>query len=405
MLRRALQRHVLSGVLLVLLACCGGGCAVQGAHADEHGLLTAAEAAYFARWEDNMRSWGAHWGEFQNPQAGHSWDQRVANAYYDQLWNMYRIRDYLGEREPWSKYIAWARRTYRDQYYRRDHYDIPGYRRFAYGLLADYLHGGDTRRADLRAIRDKPAFSRLEEYVGQYDGKSQSMSREVAYALQANLAAERAGEPRQGRRVAQFVRWMEHHLYEWRYQDFSGPAFFQPFMLGLTAEALIDFVEWERQNGRDPDALWPKAHWASISLALGDLAHWLMQEAVVRDGPLAGQPMWVADYQDSGFGAFRYVDRAQYEEGPVIYTDLNLLISPLYAWLYKETGDPQYRTWAQTIFSSGIELASLDWSGKIFNQNYRWSFDHVRWIREGAARWGGALGRDTLRHGQRERQG
>ena len=57
--------------------------------------------------------------------------------------------------------------------------------------------------------------------------------------------------------------------------------------------------------------------------------------------------------------------------------DLNLLIAPAYAWLYRQTGDPAYRDRGDQIFAGGVKLAWL--GAKQFNQNYRWSFDYVRW--------------------------
>jgi hypothetical protein len=58
--------------------------------------------------------------------------------------------------------------------------------------------------------------------------------------------------------------------------------------------------------------------------------------------------------------------------------DLNLLIAPLYAWLWKQTGNPSYRDRGDQLWQGGVEGAYLD-GGKQFNQNYWWSFDYVAW--------------------------
>ena len=59
-----------------------------------------------------------------------------------------------------------------------------------------------------------------------------------------------------------------------------------------------------------------------------------------------------------------------------------LLIAPMYAFLYAETGDPKYRDRADALFSAGVHNAYLA-GGKQFNQNYWWSFDFVRWRTQG----------------------
>src|SRR5262249_55260640 len=58
--------------------------------------------------------------------------------------------------------------------------------------------------------------------------------------------------------------------------------------------------------------------------------------------------------------------------------DLNLLIAPMYAFLYRQTGDTRYRDQGDAIFSGGVDLAWLD-GAKQFNQNYWWSFEYLTW--------------------------
>jgi len=344
----------------------------------------------FSKWESDMVAWGGYWGEFQDPNGPNGWNTRFVNAYYDILWNLYQIKEYTGQSEPWDTYIEYAKSSYRDEFYRPDNYNSNGYYRFPHGLLKDYMSGGDTTLQDIRMIRDNMAFSLVVEFDenGAYPGQSQRMSREMSYALQANVCAEKAGEPRLSDRISHFIPWMENHMYEWKSANFSDDAFFQPFMFALTAHALIEFYEWEIENGRDPHVYWPTTHWNTIPEALADFATWMFNESVVREGPYQGERMWVANYGGQGNGAFRYADR-EYEEGAgVIYPGLNLLISPVYAWLYNHTGDTNYREIGDVIFGSGLRQDSgVDWSGKAFDQNYRWSIKFVDWRREGDQKW------------------
>jgi len=57
----------------------------------------------------------------------------------------------------------------------------------------------------------------------------------------------------------------------------------------------------------------------------------------------------------------------------------------MYAWLYKHYGETVYLEMGDKIFIGGVRLAegSLNWAGKQYNQNYRWSFDYVKWRSEG----------------------
>src|SRR5205814_10728873 len=57
--------------------------------------------------------------------------------------------------------------------------------------------------------------------------------------------------------------------------------------------------------------------------------------------------------------------------------DLNLLIAPAFAWIYKQTGDTTYRDRGDQVFAGGVLNAFLG-NGKQFDQNYKWSFEYVR---------------------------
>ena len=73
-----------------------------------------------------------------------------------------------------------------------------------------------------------------------------------------------------------------------------------------------------------------------------------------------------------------YTDRATDTGGMEAAPDLNLLIAPVYAWLYHQTGNTVYRDRADQIFAGGVAGAFLS-QGKQFDQNYRLSFEYLRW--------------------------
>jgi hypothetical protein len=58
--------------------------------------------------------------------------------------------------------------------------------------------------------------------------------------------------------------------------------------------------------------------------------------------------------------------------------DLNLLLAPAYAWMYRQTGDITYRQQGDQIFAGGVRNAMLA-EVKQFSQNYAYSFDYLAW--------------------------
>jgi hypothetical protein len=345
-------------------------------------------------WEAKMLKFGRKWGEFLDPAKGRSVDERLGAQYYDAQWVFYQIADYTGKNEPWYTYAAHAEHVYRNEYLIPNNFGAQGYRRFAEGLYEDFRRGGDTTIEHLRLLRDNAAFSKVAELTHgpeQRSGYRESLSREVAYVVEANVVAERAGLPREieakGKpRLAWFIAMIENHLWEWRTQKFSDPdgGRVAPFMMGLTAYSLIEFYEWEIANGRDPNAFWPHRHWPTIDAALEDVFNWLYEQAeVVAGEELAGSRMWVP-LERIGYATFRFMDRTVAGSGgPDPATDVNQLVAPTYYWLFKHTGEEKYCVAGDQLFAAGVRYGSSDWSGKHFNQQYRLSFRSREWRAEG----------------------
>ena len=345
----------------------------------------------FEQWERDMITYGKKWGEYISDASS---SNRLNAVYYDGQWIYYQIADYTGDAEPWTTYARAAEKVYRDGYLKPNGYKIPGYWRFPHGLYEDNLRGSDSTLEQIAAIRDNPSFSDPAWTDYSWKWYHARYSREIAYAIHSNLTAEKAGLPRQESRMQAYLKMAENHLDQWLRGDYSNPAIgdtshdrMKPFMFGLTAHALIEFYEWEKENGRDPNAY---VH--DIPGRLAEFARWMFEEAK----NVNGKRMWVPDLGGSGgawndnggtgYGAFRYVDagsRSELEPAP----DLNLLIAPAYAWLYNQTGDMAFRSMADELFSGGVALAATHWNGKIFDQNYRWSFKYVQWRKQGDRKW------------------
>ncbi len=364
-----------------------------------------AQPPLIEQWESNMTTWGEHWGLYLTdlyPDSGTFNEQNM--TYYDGQRVFYQIAEYTGQQEPWYNNAQEAKRIYLNYVANRINnwsgldYSIPGYRRFSHGLYMDWVRVNSPGIMEsIIKIRDNPAFSNPEQWG--YDNPNQTWywsnySREVAYALSSHIMAERAGNPRNEIRVPIYIDMVLNHINEWVTGNRGNPDTtrhrFAPFMVGLTAEALIDYYEWEVEQGHNPDNTIPDT--------LKQLADY-MWTATVYDGMNQGEPMWIADiggtgypYNDqggTGVGAFRYEDR----ENPISAIDgtgllspeLNLLIAPLYAWVFKHFGDITYIERGDLIWEGGVDLSNVGWNTKIYNQNYRWSFKYVEWRKEGDA--------------------
>lgn len=351
--------------------------------------------------ETAMRNQGPYWGNYMDPAGPNNQKDKFFHEFYSSANSFHQISDYLGETEPWLTYADWSNEVFRT-YLISTGYSTQGYRRFTHGMYGERVRRNNVTLEELEMLRDIPAFSRVAEGRGR--GGGEHRSREVALALVANVHAERAGSTRVmengAPRFQTFIPWMGSHLYEWRTGDYVNPpdgysSRFAPFMFGITAHALIEYIEWEREIGNDPNQYWlveypmdygsgttPGAttvQWPTIVDALADVATW----AVVEARHELGDPMWVPDSR--GYATFLYEDINSVR----IATDLNLMIAPAYAWLWKETGNRQFRDWADQLFGAGALRSpqSATGSGKHFNQQFFNSFDYIRWRAEGDERW------------------
>ncbi len=289
-----------------------------------------------ARWKAQMLTSGrALCSYLAEP---HSFDDLLSAVYYDSQRVFLQIAEYTGD-AGWTRCADRAAAIYRDQYVLRAKGAVPGYWNFTHGLAMDYLRSGEPRsKAAVISLAENAAFARDNTPLPWT--APEEVSREVAYAIMSYLNAERVGAaPR-----ARLPRLVDHalgHIEQWfvtgTYKRIA------PFMVGLTSEALIFYYE--------------KTHDPRIPPAIETALDWLWANA------------WVPKDQ-----AFWYESLDKTAGAP----DLNLLVAPAYAWLYRETGRPVWRERGDQIFAGGVKRAWLG-SGKQFNQSYHWSFDYVRW--------------------------
>ncbi|HVA62075.1 MAG TPA: hypothetical protein VNF74_00005, partial [Terriglobales bacterium] len=138
----------------------------------------------------------------------------------------------------------------------------------------------------------------------------------------------------------------------------------QPFMDGLLAQALLEYY-LDPKTGNQADPRIPPA-----IKALAD-------------------HLWAVDWIPRAGGNGFFIYNLLQQNNGILTTgggsdlrNLNLLVAPLYAWLYQQTGNPVYLGEGDAIWDSGVTDDTgngIGWSGKNFSQQYRWSFDYVLW--------------------------
>ena len=275
-----------------------------------------------AIWKDKMLSYGERYC--------HTGDQ-----FYDAIRVYYQIAEYTGNAK-WERCVETYIRSYRDGYLTNHKYGSMGHWIFPHGLMMHYQRTGDEKSKNaVLGLAQKAAFA----YAPLDYTAASTSSREVAYNLEAKVLAEELGY-KDDKRIKEMADQALGHYDQW-FVSKTAP-YLQPFMAALTAEALIMWYD----KTKDPRVL----------PALKTGADWMWEH------------MWVPKQ-----GYFKYMTG---DDTPA--ADLNLLIAPLYGWLYKMTGDAKYRNMGDTIFEWGITTGYLE-SPKHFIQNYRWSFNYFVW--------------------------
>ena len=239
--------------------------------------------------------------------------------YYDGDRVYQQIAKYLRD-DRWLDCAGYSRAVYR-KYVLNENGKLPGYRVFPHGL---FMEGSSDSTWALELLSTNSVFAYTSGAIDV------AMSRETAYLLSTFILT---GDASQGLATS----FALGHLDQW-----VNGAPYQPFMAGLTMAALIEAY------GATGDV--------RIPLAVQKMLDKMWEEA------------W-----SSGDAAFTYWSDAS---GAV--PDLNMLIAPAFAWFYSLSGDAIYLERGDQVFNGGVAGAWLG-GGKQFSQNYRWSFDYLKW--------------------------
>jgi hypothetical protein len=313
-----------------------------------------------ALWESKMVQFGEKWGAAS---LGYTdYNTRLGHTYYDSLRVYYQIADYTKDSK-WIQYANRARENYRDIYVIPNNGGAPGYWNFTNGLRMDFERTGDVKSKQAVFMLAKNGAYCLRFYHGDAEIENLGLIREISYCLMAKINAEALSGLGYSRALGPdgVVYDTRREFYKvglinqlngmvdekWR----GSTLQVSPFMLGLAAEALI--LDWENTKDtriipvlkRTADYMWLKGWDAGRQ----GIRYNINPTAAPPDNNMNGSP------------------------------DLNQLLSPTYAFLFKQTGETKYRDQGDAMFAGGARLASVDFLPKQFNQNYRWSFDYVKW--------------------------
>jgi hypothetical protein len=291
-------------------------------------------------WEQKMTQYGRHWC---GTAVG---DDQQTTWYYDGQRVYFQIRDYTND--PFWDGCANQVEQANKSYIRGQNYSIGGFKVFTEGLYQDRIRNFDTdSENDVLRLAQDSHYAGIKG--GSPDGK---LLRETAYIIETWLHKEAlTGSP-----VTRLPRSVDYALGHIDQMVVSRTAeFVQPFMLGLNAEALIRYHE----KYQDPRIPW----------AVKDAMDWIWENTRVPNC-------------SGGYVCFLFADRfydccGGGDRDPA--TDLNNLISPAFAWLYKTFGDETYQIRGDQIFAAGARIGAVDFRGKQYAEGYRWSFDYVRW--------------------------
>jgi hypothetical protein len=242
------------------------------------------------------------------------------------------------------------------------HY-VDGWRNFTKGFYYDWIEDGDaTSKNDAVLMAKLGKFSQA-QHTADLPGwlttpSSVDISREIAYAISAWNVAKDIGDPDfVGRDPYLDLAYYQLDTWKTYLQGYPGSTYpgeqsaqYQPFMFALTCEALITIYKRSDTLQADRDKILTK---------IRDVANLTYDKL----------------YSDTNHAFI-----ANTGNPTTYWPSINLLIVPLYGWLWHETGEQYYFDAGDKIFSDGVIFGWPEvWGGKQFSQNYRWSFDYVSW--------------------------
>lgn len=292
------------------------------------------------QWEQTMVELGSKWCNTKHPNEVYGFGVEAQVWYYDGARVYFQIADYTGNPK-WEGCALNVARQYRD-YVNGVNGKVPGWRVFPHGLRMAYerTHDESFRKA-LRLLVNSPFGTAgglvPDDYI-----------RETAYIAEVYMNMEKAGEPRNPLLSKSIAILLGH--FDMLFET-GNYHLHQPFFDGIAAEALIEYYQMT-PDPRIPPAIRQMCDWEWEK-------GWNPKSKALVYNPDPTGP--------------RCSENCQY-----YLTGLINLTVPAFAWVWRQTGDVKYLREGDEMFSHALDT-EIDFSGKVFSQNYRWSFDYVRW--------------------------
>lgn len=309
-------------------------------------------------------------------------DTGLEAVYYDGQMTCYKAADYTKDPSTWYPKAQACARPYRD-YWVIGQGAGQGYRYFPQGLAEDVIRNGTLTSKNALQILLTTGYAvqngTTGNPYGEYYLQGEHGTRETAYALMTHLEARRISLAANYTRIATLYSYALHHLDMW--MPGGGSTYLRPFMAALTAKALIQYYE---QKSADATIVTKIA-------ALFDFIWNTMWGAADSSGSLSFKYTNIntATLSTTYTNAGGTISNPAYNSGGTeASVNLNLLIVPVFGWLYSVTKDPKWKTRGDLIFDEGIAVYNSDhtvWTrgaflgsasapnGKFIDQNFWWS--------------------------------
>ncbi len=299
------------------------------------------------RWQKTLLKLARKWCDPDNATQVMAFGYEPQIWYYDGGRTYYEIADYLGDPK-WDVCADNIVVQYRDEVLAKNG-RVMGHRVFTDGLAMRFRRSGDEKaRQAIELLASGSPFAGSAGMPAGMENGDEGM-RETAYILGAYVSAEQMGFPH-GPRMAKAADYALGHI---SHVTESEPwGWHQPFYSALLAEALIKYWSWTGDQ--------------RVPVEVKRLLDWLWDNAY--------DPRQV-----HGFQGYTLMNPPHYD------STVDGMIAPAYAWMWQMTGEAVYQRRADELFAHALD-SGVDWSGKVFNQTFRWMFDYLRWREPGDRR-------------------
>lgn len=249
----------------------------------------------------------------------------------------FRELDRTGDNATWDPIINrfWQEYDYYINTTANPDGQIPAYLSHTDGLAQDVVRATSRSAASLQNIADILANGPYVNSNGGDPVDTTPYMREVAYCLAAFLNYQLAGQSLTPTQLARRNELLEYSIDHINFCAAGGEPYVRPFMVGVVSKVLIQYYTQITADSRILSAL-----------------------------AAASEYIWTACFKTTAgawgaANAFLYTDRTGFDgDDAITQPTLNMLIAPLYGWLWSQTGEQQYRDRGDLIFAGGQPVYS-----------------------------------------------